>query len=155
MRLKSDSAIEYRRQLMLKLHQEGKTQQEIADTVGLSQSKVSVFLTSYRLEGENSIKVKKAKGNLPRLSTEQIQELKSLLEQGAEFHEYESNHWDRKRVKDLIEVHFGVSYSVHQVGNILKKIGYTVQKCMIKDYRQSKEKVDDFLTNKVPDIKKR
>lgn len=155
MRLQTDAAIEFRRQMILNLRAEGKSQQAIADLVNLNQSKVSLFLSTHAVYGDQSIKAQKAKGNVARLDTAQLETLKQYLEQGAVFHGYEGDYWDRKRVKNLIEDKFSISYTSRHVGNILKKINYTLQKYTIKDYRQSAEKVSDFLDNQVPIIKKK
>ena len=155
MRLKSSQAIEFRRKMIVKLYQEGKTQSEIAAIVELNQSQVSIFLKSYRVSGKSAIVVKKAKGNQAALSASDLMELKDLLKQGAQLHGYEGNYWNRSRVASLIEARWKVSFTQGHVGTILKKIGYTIQRFSIKDFRQSPEKVKNFLENTVPEIKKK
>lgn len=155
MRLKSSQAIEFRRETIVKLYQEGKIQSEIAAIVQLNQSQVSIFLKSYRVSGKSAIVVKKAKGNQAALSASDLIELKDLLKQGAQIHGYEGNYWNRSRVRSLIETRWKVSFTERHVGTILKKIGYTTQRFSVKDFRQSPEKVKIFLENTVPEIKKK
>jgi transposase len=154
MRLKSSQSIEFRRETIIHLHQAGKTQSEIATLVQLDQSQVSIFLKAYRTSGQSAIAVKKAKGNQAALSATDLLELKDLLQQGAPSHGYEGNYWNRSRVKALIQRRWKVSYTDRHVGSILKKIGYTLQRFSVKDFRQSAQDVQVFLENTVPEIKK-
>lgn len=155
MRLKSNQAIEFRRETIVKLYESGKKQIEIANIVQMNQSQVSIFLKSYRKSGKTAITVKKAKGNQAALSESDLLELKDLLQQGSQIHGLEGNYWNRRRVANLILTRWKVKFTERHVGTILNKIGYTSQRFAIKDFRQSQEKVNNFLENTVPEIKKK
>lgn len=62
--------------------------------------------------------------------------------------------WTRQAVGQLIEQRFSIRYSVHQVGRYLKKWGFTVRKPGRKAFEQCPQKVQNWLENEYPIIKK-
>src|SRR3569832_2044667 len=66
------------------LHQQGWSQQQIADALGVRPGTVSKWLTCAQTQGLDALRRKKAKGPSARLSAEQRAQLPALLNQGAE-----------------------------------------------------------------------
>ena len=94
------------------------------------------------------------KGAKPKLTSEQFGQLPSLLEQGPQAFGYWEDVWTRERVSRVIENRFGVRYHPTQVGHILRKLGWTLQ----KPVRQAKERdeaaIERWTQEEWPALKK-
>lgn len=154
MRLKDQSAQKFRRQMIVRLHEEGKGQSKIAELLDLSQSYVSRILRSYKQSGAQAFEVSTGKGAVPRLSKDQKIQLCALLEAGAVSYGFEGAIWTSKRVQRVIAEQFAVFYSQRQVDRILKELNYTRQKPQKVDYRQSKASVETWKTEGLAALKK-
>jgi transposase len=76
------------------------------------------------------------------LSDDQLQQLQSLLLQGASRHGWANDLWTAARVTAVIRRHFGVAYHPEHVRKILKRrLGWTSQ----KPQRQAKERDEDAI----------
>ena len=131
---------EARRLQAWELYQKGWKQKAIAEALGVSEGAVSQWLKQVRVGGIDALGHRKGGGPKPRLSPAQIAQLPDLLSQGAEVHGFRGHVWTRKRVAHMIERQFGVSYSEMQVGRILARIGWSLQK-PIERASQRDEKV--------------
>ncbi len=154
MRLKDPSAQKFRRQMILRLHEEGHLQSKIADLLQTTQSYVSKILRSYKKQGVSALEVSTGKGAVARLDSEQKEQLSWILDAGAIAYGFEGAIWTSKRVRRVIEEKFGVCYSQRQVDRILKGMDYTRQKPQKVDYRQSKAAMQTWKTEGLPSLKK-
>jgi len=147
---------EFRNRWVVKLHQECRlVQAKIASLVGLSQGRVSQILKAYKQHGTVGLCVKKAPGRTPKLKSEQLSQVPSLLDKGSLFYGFEGDFWSRSRISRVIKETFGVSYSESRIGQLLKKMDYSRQKPKRKDYRQDPEKVADWKHTKLPELQKK
>jgi transposase len=155
MKLTSDEAVEYRFNLICRLHAEGKSQVEIARTANCSQGWVSQVLKRHRLSGNQPLKVKgKAPGGAPKLTRPQLEELKGFLVQGALAYGFETDNWGRGRVLELIRLKFGVVFHISHMSKLLKQMGFTLQKPKTRSYRKDDEAVRDWKESRLPALKK-
>jgi transposase len=155
MRTKSENIIEYQRTLCVKLKDEEFTQTQIANILGKTQGWVSQVLTKFKQLGEEGLKEKKAKGSTSKITVFQKDKLRILLNDGALKYGFEGDIWTRKRIKLVIEEQFGIQYSERHVDRILRKMGYSIQRPQKKDYRQKQELIEEWATEKIPEIKKK
>lgn len=155
MKLSGNSAKEYRFNLIVRLHEAGKSQPAIATLVGCTQGWVSQVLKRYRLYGATGLKVKgKAPGNAPRLTKAQLEELKTFLLEGALSHGFPTDNWSRERMAQLIKNKFGISFHVSHLSKLVRQIGFTLQKPQMKSYRKDEASAEEWKSEKLPDLKK-
>ena len=126
--IKTSDVREYRRFCAWNLSQQGLTQQQIADTLGVTQGAVSQWLKAARIGGLDALRTKPLPGAPPRLTKEQLAQLPALLVKGAEHYGFRGNLWTRARVKQVIERKFGVVSHVWHLSRLLKQIGWSRQK---------------------------
>jgi transposase len=62
--------------------------------------------------------------------------------------------WTVKMIQSLIKERFGVAYGISGVHKLLKELGYSYQKPRLKAEEQNSEKVNYWLTEEYPAIKK-
>jgi transposase len=145
----------YRNRCIINLCQTGQlTQEEIAQSVELSQGRISQLYHQFQQDGEAGLVVKRAPGAAPKLTPEQRAQLPELLSKGAEHYGFEGAIWTRARVGEVIQQHFGVTYEVSSIGLILKELGFTLQKPKRRDYRQKPQQVAEWQEKTLPELKK-
>lgn len=154
MQLSGKSAKSFRWRSIVRLRSQGLSQRAIGEALSIDQSSVSRILQRYKRLGERAFEVGSAPGAERRMSDQDLELLKRLIDQGARAHGYEDDSWSCKRIRDLILAHFKVSYHERHVSRILKLIGYTRQKPQLKDRRQDAQKVSHWKQEKLPEIKK-
>ena len=155
MRLASKEARDYRWQTVIRLHLEGKKQQQIAQSLLISQSSVSRIIKKYVAHPQQVLQTKPHLGASKRLSDEQLEQVKSWASLNPVDFGFEGQYWTRARFQLLIRDKFGVNYQLKQVGNILKALNITWQKPKLKDYRQKPEQVEEWRQERLPAIKKK
>lgn len=119
---------EGRRLRAWELRQKGWKQQAIAGALGVTQGAVSQWLKRVKEGGVEGLRHRPPPGAVPRLSSEQRDQLLELLARGAESFGFQGDVWTQPRVATLIRDRFGVSYDPSQVGRILKAGGWSSQK---------------------------
>ena len=142
------------RRRCVELRQAGWKQNAIAQAFGLTQGWVSRTLTKYSLQGATALQEGKRTGAPARLSSEQLAELVSQLNNGPEYHGFQGAIWTRPRVNEVIKACFGVSYDPSQVGRLLKKAGWTRQKPQTKARQQDAQAVAHWRQERLPELKK-
>lgn len=133
------------------------TQQQCADILGLSKRGVEEIWRRYKQGGIRGIQEKKrgVKGG-KKVNGAQSAELRRLIngklpdELNMPF-----GLWTREAVRQLIFERFGVELSRWQAGRYLKSWGYTPQKPISKAFEQKPRKVQDWLTEQYPAIKRK
>lgn len=149
-----NTAKEYRRNLVKKLLDQGKTDQEISYLSEYSESWIRKLRTQHTQTSKDISLLHKPGGSKCRLSAENFEQLRQVLEKGSEAYGLEGSFWDRKRIKYVIEKEFSVIYDVEHISDIVARINFTLQKPEKKDYRQSAEKIKIWEEETLPEIKK-
>ena len=156
MKLQTMEAQEFRFQQMVRLDKKGYSQTQIAEMLECTQSWVSKFLQRYAADGEGALRAKQA-GN-PRkaaLSEANLEELSLLIEtESPSAYGFETAGWTRSKVAQVICQRFGVKHDVSHISRLMKKIGFSLQKPLTRDYRQSVEELEKWRTETFPELKK-
>lgn len=127
----------------------------VSEMLGCTASWVSKTKDRHAEQGEKGFKSKKPGGKKPRISEAEIKELLVELSKGALAHGFTGEIWTRKRIGSIILKLFGQKYDPSQVGRILKKAGWTLQKPQVKARQQKPELVEDWRKERLPAIKKK
>lgn len=140
-----------RNEIILNLHKSNFSQKFISEIVNLTQVMVSKILSKH---AKDQPMTSKPPGYQRRLSNEQLGQLPGFLEQGSEFYEFTGAYWTHERVKYVIYKEFGVDYETRQVGRIIDLIGWTWQKPQKKEAKQDLKKVEKWVNEDLPALKK-
>ena len=144
---------ELRNEIIKNLKEQGVSQFQIAKAVNLSPGRVCQILKLIKaLDGE--ILKPTYKGAQMKLTDSQIEQLKNLLDQGAEANDFEGGIWTGKRVSALIKEHFKVSYHPNHIPKLLRALGYSLQKPKTEDFRKDPAEVEKWKKERLPAIKK-
>ena len=146
---------EARRLRAWELREQGWKPARIAEALGVTPGAVSQWFKKADAEGIEGLYARKAPGPKRRLNEEQLAQLPSLLEQGAEAHGFRGEVWTCPRVAKVIEKEFGVKYTQQQVGKILGKIGWSRQKPMTRASQRDEVAIATWREETWPALKKR
>lgn len=138
----------------IELHAQCMKQQQISQALGVSQSTVSRWIKAWREQGKKSLSWPKMGGSKPKMDAEQEAELAVILQQGAEKHGFQGAFWTYKRIAAVTESHFGIHYQPRSIGEVLKRIGFSLQKATGKHYKKDEEKVQQWKQEQLPALKK-
>jgi len=95
------------------------------------------WIRRWNSEGVEGLRRKKIPGRPPKLSTEELEELKRILKAKP--------YWSVKEVMRLVKELFRVNYSDEQIRRILvEKWGMNYAKPFVRDYRRPKNAEDIF-----------
>ena len=146
---------EARRLRAWELKEQGWKPIRIAEALGVTRGAVSQWFKRAEAEGVEGLYRRKAPGPKRRLSEEHLAQLPILLEQGAEAHGFRGDVWTRPRVAQVIAKEFSVTYTPQQVGNILRKIGWSRQKPMTRASQRDEVAIAIWREETWPALKKR
>lgn len=130
------------RELIIKLNEDGKNQQKIADLLGCSQAAVSKWISKYKkgrtLETlpRSGRPTKLTKGKLTKLKNKLLYEVKKANEKFCSV--------NTKQLGEIIKKETGKDYSIRHVERIMHKLGFSLITPRTKHIKHDQEKVDKF-----------
>lgn len=139
----------------VELKAKGWKQRDIAEALGVSKGAVSQWLKAAQEGGPEALRRRKAGGPKPRLSEGQVNQLPQVLQPGAEAFGFRGQVWTRGRVRSVIQRVFGVTYSLKQVGRLLKRIGWSLQKPMERASQRDEAAIERWRTETWLEIEKK
>jgi transposase len=110
------------------LLQQGWSQRQIAEAMGVSEGAVSQWVQRARVGGHDALRHRASPGAPRRLSADQLAGLPALLHRGAEAYGFRGQVWTRARVAVVIHLAFGVWYHPAHVSRLLQAIRWSLQK---------------------------
>lgn len=112
----------------IKYRYEGVTVEEAAERVEISKPVAYIWQDRWNKEGYEGLKPKFAGGKPSKLSDDQKEQLKKILNKRDD--------WTTDEIKKLISDEFMVEYSLKQIRIFLRKFGMKLAKPFPHDYRR-------------------
>jgi len=107
----------------------GRSQAEVARTLGVARQNVSRWHAEWRSGGPDALRSAGPTGPAPRLSDQQLHDLDQALRQGARAGGFDTDHWTLDRITSVIEQRTGVAYHPGHVWKLLRhRMGYRLQR---------------------------
>jgi transposase len=104
--------------------------------------------------GLEALAVKKAPGAIPKLTPKQLDQLvRWLVGSDPRQLQFDFALWTREMVRVLIERKFGVSYTPQGVGNLLRRLGFSPQRPLVRAHEQDPERVAAWRASEYPRIR--
>jgi transposase len=147
--------LEARRRRAIELLDAGESLSSVARAVNASVSSVYRWRQAYQAEGLKGLLPKPTPGRPPKLSATQRERLRKLLQGGPPAAGYETELWTLRRVAELIESEFRVSYHPCHVWRVLKKMGWSCQKPERRARERDEDAIERWRLRRWPHIKKR
>lgn len=145
------------RKKALGLINKGMKKGEVAIMFGVNKNTVSNWCKQYAITGVFKSKKKGVKSEDKKLLSNVQEKAIQLMivDKMPDQLKLDYALWTRKAVKELVEREFGVILAINTMGDYLRKWGFTPQKPKKKAYEQCDKKVQKWLDEEYPAIKKR
>ncbi len=117
-----------KRLYFIKYRYEGVAVEDAAKRVGISKPVAYIWQDRWNKEGYEGLKPKFAGGKPSKLSDDQKEQLKKILNSRDD--------WTTEEIKKLISKEFMVEYSLKQIRIILRQFGMKLAKPFPHDYRR-------------------
>ena len=122
------AALEARRLRAGELFAQGRTQAEVARTLGVSRQSASVWHARFALGGVDALRSRGPTGPDPRLSAAQLAEVEQALLAGAMANGFDTDLWTLERVAVVITQLTGVRHHPGHVWVMRHRLGWTLQR---------------------------
>ena len=109
------------------LKQQGWSQRQIAEALGVSEGAVSQWMKRAG-GGVEALRHRPPPGAPSRLTDEPRAHLPTLLQQGPEAYGFRGELWTRGRIAAVIRLTCGISYHLTHIGRVCKAIRWSPQK---------------------------
>lgn len=130
------------RKLIVKLHQKGKTQQEIAELVDCSQPTVSLWVNRYLRD--SNLKSKPRSGRPTKLTKEKLEKLRKVINKKIKDKNAKFCSLTTKELREIIHQELGELYSIRHVERLMHKLGFSLITPRSTHPKHDQEKVDEF-----------
>jgi transposase len=126
--LRDRQAFEHVRMQAGELFATGRSQAEVARTLGVARQNASRWHALWRAGGQAALASRGPTGPAPRLSQAQRAAIDQALRQGARAHGFDTDHWTLDRVTSVIEQLTGTRYHPGHVWKLLRRMGWRLQR---------------------------
>lgn len=147
------TALEQRRKQAAQLLAKGMRQAEIARTLGVSRQSVSVWAKA--LEADKQAWHRKPLGYRPALDDTQRKRLCRMLLRGAQANGFDTDVWTLRRIAQLIESEFGISYCKTSVWLVLRAMGFSSQCPTGRAGQRNEQAIQQWRLQRWPLLKKK
>ena len=146
--------LESRRRRALELLGKGTKPPEVAATLGCSLSSVYYWDDLKKKKGDAALKPKPVPGRPVKLNESQKRSLTRTLATGAVKNGYSTDLWTLKRISEVIDDRFEISYHPSHVWKILRELGWSCQKPEKQNRERDEKEVKQWKHYQWPHIKK-
>ena len=136
------------------LKQQGWSQRQIAQALGVREGAVSQWMARARTVGPEALRRRPPPGAPRRLSPAQLARLPELLHRGPTAYGFRGELWTRSRVAAVIRLEFGVSYHPRHVGRLLAVLRWSPQKPARRARQRNEAAITQWRDETWPAIKR-
>jgi len=146
---------EVRRRRAWELKQQGWKQMAIAAALGVTPGAVSQWLKRARENGVDALRRHPAPGPDPKLSSEQLAQIPTLLVRGPEAYGFRGQVWTCKRVAEALRRTFGVTYHPAHVNRLLHSLRHSVQRPVERATQRQESAITAWWRERWPALEKK
>jgi transposase len=133
---------------------QGMSTSETARRVKVDARSVRRWREMYERDGPAGLEARPAPGRPSKLGTRQRNALRRRLLKGAKANGFPTDLWTCRRVAELIERCYGVTYHSDHVGRLLASLGFSCQKPSRRAMERDEQRVEQWVARDWPRIKK-
>lgn len=130
------------RELIIKLKQDGKRQQQIAHLIGCSQAAVSKWIS--RHQSGRTLETLPRSGRPTKLNLSKLKKLRSKLLAEVRSANEKYCSLNTKQLAGIIKKEVGKDYSLRHVERIMHKLGFSLITPRPRHIKHDQNKVDEF-----------
>lgn len=130
------------REIIVRMHQKSKKQQNIADLIGCSQPTVHKWIQ--RFKQDRTLDSLPRSGRPTKLTEDILGQLKEKLEKKIKTANNKYCAVSTKEIRDFIKAEIGKKYSIRHVERLMHRLGFSLITPRSQHIRHDQEKVDAF-----------
>ena len=135
--------------------EQGESPEIVARGLGFHRSCVYDWVAKYREGGLEALRTKPIAGRPGKLSGRHLQKLYGIITSKSPLQlKFQFALWTRSMIRELIRDEFKVRLSDVSVGRLLRKLGLSPQKPLLRAYQQDPQRVERWKSEEYPSIKK-
>lgn len=132
----------------------GESPEAVIRTLGFSRQRIYEWLARYREGGVDALRAKPIPGATPKLDGRALDWLyRTITLSNPMQYKFEFALWTRAMVRALIRTQFKVLLSEVSVGRLLRKLGLSPQRPLMRAYQRDPVMVLDWVKNEFPRIR--
>lgn len=147
--------MEARRRLAVQKVNDGWSQKDVADFLGVHAVTVNKWVRAYRADGDDGLAGKPHPGRTPFLTPAQEKTVLVWLTEKPTRHGFHTDLWTAGRVAHLIRETFGVEYHPNYLREWMSKRGLSPQKPAKRALEQDLQEVSRWLMDEWAAIQKK
>jgi transposase len=133
--------------------EEGGSPEVVIKALGMNRRTVYRWIALYREGGTEALKAKPLSGRPLKLNGAQLRWIyRTIVTRNPLQLRFPFALWTREMVKELIERKYGIRLSVVSVGRLLKKLGLSCQKPLMRAFQQDPVIVEQWIEEDYPKI---
>lgn len=130
------------REMIIKLKQDGKKQQQIANFLDCSQAAVSKWLSKHK--SGRTLETLPRSGRPTKLTKDKLKKLKNKLLLEVKNANRKFCSLNTKQLSNIIKKEVGKAYSIRHVERIMHKLGFSLITPRARHIKHDQNKVDEF-----------
>lgn len=130
------------RKIILKLREEGKKQQQIADIIGCSQVSVSKWISRYK--SGRTLETLPRSGRPTKLKKKLLKKLRAKLLKEIKKVNKKFCSLNTKQLSEIIEKEVGKKYSLRHVERLMHKLGFSLITPRSEHIKHDPKKVEEY-----------
>lgn len=150
----SDDTAQVRRLLAIAMTLEGTDRDTAAKAGGMSRRTLRRWMHRFNTLGPEGLGDRKAPSRARQLSADQLEELKTLVEAGADLERDGVTRFRLVDIAHMIKERFGVHYCLSNVWYILKSLGFSHVSARPQHPRSDPQQQIEFKRDFPPDLAK-
>ena len=115
----------------------------------LEVNRKTVYNWSVKLEHNSDWHDRKQPGSRSKLTGEQKEKLKKIIDSGPRAYGYDTDLWTLKRISEVISREYNIEYNTTHIWRVLKNMGYSAQMPVIVE--KNPEYVNEWLDKNYPE----
>jgi len=147
--------LEERRRLAVDRVLKGWTQTAVADVLGVNRVSVTRWMQRYRRKGARGLAARPRPGQKPKLTPRQARVVLGWFKKSPTQFGFATELWTGQRVAQLIERRFGVHFHPHYMLDWLRQRKITSQKPRRQPRERDERKIQQWLKERWPELKKK
>jgi transposase len=135
--------------------EEGESPEVVVKALGMNRRTIYKWIALHRDGGERALRAKTLAGRPLKLNGAQLRWIyKMIISKNPLQLRFPFALWTREMVKELIERKYGIRLSVTSVGRVLKKLGLSCQKPLMRAFQQDPVVVEQWIEEVYPKMKR-
>jgi len=135
--------------------EEGESPEVVVKALGMNRRTVYRWIALYREGGTEALKARPLCGRPLKLNGAKLRWIyRTVVTKNPLQLRFPFALWTREMVKELVERKYGIRLSVVSVGRLLKKLGLSCQKPLMRAFQQDPVVVEQWIEKEYPQIKR-